>query len=94
MRDDEGLDAYDVGFQASEADSEAFLSIIIPTYDEGSSIRHALRQVLPTSYPCRTELIVVDDESSDETVEQLDGLSCDRLKVCRNSRNMGKAPPS
>ena len=33
MRDDEGLDAYDVGFQASAADGEVFLSILMPTYN-------------------------------------------------------------
>jgi hypothetical protein len=94
MGDNVGLDAYDADFQASAANGEVFLSIIMPTYNEGPTIRRAVCQVLSTSYPCRIELIVVDDESSDETVEQLDGLSCDRPKVCRNSRNTGRALPS
>lgn len=90
MRDIEGLGAHDVGFPAAAANGEVFLSIIMPTYNEGATIRRAVRQVLATAYPCRIELIVVDDGSSDETAEQLDGLSCDRLKVCRHSRNRGK----
>jgi glycosyltransferase involved in cell wall biosynthesis len=90
MRDNVGLDAYDLGSQGSATHGEVFLSIIMPTYNEGPTIRRAVRQVLSASYPCRTELIVVDDGSSDGTAEQLDGLSCDRLKVCRHSRNMGK----
>lgn len=112
MRDNEGLDAYEVDFQASAANlvdhrevqgsrvelllgasknhREVFLSIVMPAYNEGPTIRRAVRQVLSTRYPCRTELIVVDDGSSDETAEQLDGFSCDRLKVSRHSRNMGK----
>jgi glycosyltransferase involved in cell wall biosynthesis len=83
MRDNEGLDAYDVGFQASAPNGEVFLSIVMSTYNEGPTIRRPVRQVPSTSYPCRTELIVVDDGSSDETAEQPDGLSCDRLKACR-----------
>ena len=90
MQEIEGLDGYDVGFQEPAADGKVFLSIIMATYNEGPTIRRAVRQVLATSYPCRTELIVVDDGSSDGTAEQLDGLSCDRLKVCRHARNMGK----
>jgi dolichol-phosphate hexosyltransferase len=85
-----GLDAYGTGFRASVGNDEVFLSIVMPTYNEGRTIRRAIRQVLATSYPCRTELIVVDDGSSDETAKQLDGLSCDRLKICRHSRNRGK----
>jgi len=90
--DNVGLDTYDdVGFQASVANGQVFLSIVMPTCNEGHTIRRAVRQVLSTSHPCCTELIVADDESSAETAEQLDGLSCDRLKVCRNSPNMGKS---
>jgi hypothetical protein len=40
---------YDVGFQASAADDEVFLSIIMPIYNEGPTIRRAVRQVLSTS---------------------------------------------
>ena len=69
---------------------EVFLSIVMPAYNEGRTIRRAVSQILSTSYPCRTELIVVDDGSSDETAKELHGLSCDRLKVSRHSRNMGK----
>ena len=90
MRDNESLDIYDVNFQAPVANGEVFLSIVMPAYNEGPTIRRAVRQVLATSYPCRTELIVVDDGSSDQTAKQLDGLSCDRLKVYRHSRNRGK----
>jgi cellulose synthase/poly-beta-1,6-N-acetylglucosamine synthase-like glycosyltransferase len=71
MRDNKGLDAYDLGFQASAANGEVYLSIIMPTYNEGPTIRRAVRQVLSTSYPCRTELIVVDDGSSDEPLSNL-----------------------
>ena len=76
MRENEGLDTYGVGFEASATNVEVSLSIIMPTYNEGPTVRRAVRQVLSASYPCRTELIVVDDGSSDETAKQLDGLSC------------------
>jgi glycosyltransferase involved in cell wall biosynthesis len=77
--------------QIPSADSsEIFLSIVMPAYNEGSTIRYAVNHVLSASYPCRIELIVVDDGSSDNTAEQLSGLSCDRLTVVRHKRNFGK----
>jgi hypothetical protein len=84
MRDDECLDAYDVDFQASAANDEVFLSKVMLTYSEGPTIRHAVREALPTSHPCRTELVIVYDGGLDETAEQIDGLSCNQLKICRN----------
>ena len=77
--------------QRVSADSnEIFLSIVMPAYNEGSTIKHAVNHVLTANYPCRIELIVVDDGSSDDTAEQLSGLSCDQLTVVRHRRNRGK----
>ena len=70
--------------------SELFLSIVMPAYNEGRTIKRAVHHVLSTKYPCRVELIVIDDGSSDDTAEQLSGLSCDQLTVVRHRRNLGK----
>lgn len=70
--------------------AEVFLSIVMPTYNEGRTIVSAVNHVLSTSFPCQIELIVVDDGSSDDTLEKLNALSRDRLRVIRHPRNLGK----
>ena len=69
---------------------ELFLSIIMPVYNEGNTISRAINDVLSASYPCRTELIVVDDGSADDTASQVGALSRDDLIVVRHRRNLGK----
>jgi hypothetical protein len=44
-----GLDAYDAGFQAPEANGGVFLSIVMQTYNKGPTIRRAVSQLLSTS---------------------------------------------
>ncbi|MFI5203013.1 MAG: glycosyltransferase family 2 protein [Flavobacteriales bacterium] len=47
---------------------QPFISVIIPTYNRGSLIRHSILSVLNQDYP-NYEIIVVDDGSSDHTRE-------------------------
>lgn len=47
---------------------EPLVSIIMPTYNSGGTIRDAIDSVLKQSY-VNWELIITDDFSSDETVE-------------------------
>lgn len=76
------------------------LSIVIPAYNEGRRIGKAIRRVVDylAAQPYRSELILVDDGSTDETVDagvavweklagQADGVE---LRVLRNDRNRGK----
>ncbi len=60
------------------------VAIVIPAYNEAATIREVATQSLPFS----SNVIVVDDGSSDNTVEQLDGLA---VTVLRNDQNLGKA---
>lgn len=57
---------------------ELFLSLVMPAYNEGKKIKHAVTHVLTATYPCRVELIVVDDGSTDDIAAQLSELSCDQ----------------
>jgi hypothetical protein len=59
MRDDQGLDACDVGFLAFAADGAVSLSIVMPTCNEGPVIPRAVRQVLSAG--------VLDDQGKPET---------------------------
>src|SRR4051794_33821083 len=48
------------------------LSIIIPVYNEGSTISEVIEQVCSVDLPIEREIIVVDDGSTDGTVEALE----------------------
>ena len=64
------------------------VSVIIPAYNTekyiGKAIDSALAQTLP-----EIEVIVVDDCSTDNTVEIVKGFTDPRLKLLLNSENMG-----
>ncbi len=76
------------------------LSIVIPAYNEGDRIRESIRRVVGyvTGQPYRSELILVDDGSNDDTVsacvdvwkEQPSRVEGIELRVLRNDRNRGK----
>jgi glycosyltransferase involved in cell wall biosynthesis len=65
------------------------LSVIIPVYNEAQTIAEVIRRVL--AVPLDKEIIVVDDGSSDGTVEILHQLSRQRQILMHESRvNLGK----
>jgi glycosyltransferase involved in cell wall biosynthesis len=67
------------------------LSIIIPVFNEESTIERVLRKLLGTPFPCHIEIIVVDDGSTDRTRELLDDLNRDNIfKVHTSLINLGK----
>ena len=64
--------------------SKQSTAILIPAYNEGATIREL-------SIRCLEQLetvIIVDDGSTDDTVEQLDGL---KVIILENQINLGKA---
>jgi dolichyl-phosphate beta-glucosyltransferase len=73
---------------------EPFLSIVIPAYNEalrlGASLSKVRQYLESRNYP--TELIVVDDGSSDSTPELLQEFQayCPAMRVLRNEGNRGK----
>ena len=46
------------------------LSVVLPAYNEGEAIEHALAALEPVlaSLPCRSEVVVVNDGSRDDTL--------------------------
>ena len=66
------------------------LSILMPVYDEESTLADAVARVLAVPYPCDVELVVVEDGSKDKTREILAGLSDPRLSVFHHPVNRGK----
>lgn len=67
------------------------LSIIIPVYNEESTIAQVLRKLLAMTFPFGVEIIVVDDGSTDRTRELIAEINRDNvLKVHTSLINLGK----
>ncbi|HZP44965.1 MAG TPA: glycosyltransferase family 2 protein [Candidatus Binataceae bacterium] len=64
------------------------ISVVIPAYNERSTIAEVIRRVLSSDYD--VEVIVIDDGSSDGTSAELARLSDARLRCFRHARNRGK----
>ena len=60
------------------------VTVVLPAYNVGPYVAEAVQSVLEQTYEM-LELIVVDDGSTDDTVEQLQAIHDDRLRVIRQS---------
>ncbi|MDD5301911.1 MAG: glycosyltransferase family 2 protein [Elusimicrobia bacterium] len=65
------------------------LSILIPVYNEKSTVLELLRRVESVPLPVAKQIVIVDDGSTDGTREILQGLG-DRAIVILHERNRGK----
>lgn len=65
------------------------LSIIIPVYNERSTVSEVVDTVLAVDLPCDREIIVVDDGSDDGTAECLAGYG-EPVRLLTNPVNEGK----
>jgi len=74
----------------SPTQSPVKLSILMPVYNERFTIRTAVDGILSARYPCETELIIVDDGSTDGTWEYLSQMGDPRVRLQRHSANCGK----
>ena len=69
-------------------DGAACLSVVMPVYDEATTIETVIRRVLES--PLVAELIVVDDGSSDASAELVRGIDDPRLRLFVQPVNLGK----
>ena len=56
------------------------VSVIMPTYDRAAVLMEAVESVLRQTYP-HLELLVIDDGSTDDTLERLNKIEDGRLRV-------------
>lgn len=64
------------------------VSILIPTYNSEAYIAQALESIFNQTY-CNWEIILVDDASTDSTLEIVGNFNDERLKIISNQRNRG-----
>lgn len=68
------------------------ITIGIPTYNRGSSIRRELSRLIEGDVLQNAKILVIDDASTDDTAELLIEFSCfSQVRVLRNDRNLGYA---
>lgn len=66
------------------------LSIIMPVYNEAATIVRAVNRFLAVDYPCPVELIIVDDGSTDDTMQLLLPFNDSGITIVRHRINRGK----
>ena len=64
------------------------LSVVMPAYNEQDTIAEIVGLVLASPYTA--ELLIIDDASTDRTVEVIEGISDPRIRLLRQSVNQGK----
>ena len=80
------------GSDAEEPDSHryALLSVIVPVFNERSTVAEVIRRIRAVELPVDIEVIVVDDGSSDGTDKVLAALGDSSIRVIEHERNRGK----
>ncbi len=63
------------------------VSVIIPTYNRAVKVYRAILSAIDQTY-MDTEIIVIDDASTDNTIERLNEFG-NRIKIIRHDKNMG-----
>lgn len=82
--DEHALDATHSGWRPT------LTSIILATYNERENIRDTITEIFG-HVPGQVEVIVVDDDSPDETWKLVEGLDDDRVKLIRRVSTRGLA---
>ncbi len=72
------------------------LTIVMPVYNELATLRHALDRLLAVDMPVPTEVLVVDDGSTDGCLDTIDDLesSDGKVRLVRQPRNPARASRS
>lgn len=68
--------------------ADPFVSVIIPTYKRAMLVQRAIESVLRQTYR-NFEILVVDDESPDNTTSVVKAIPDSRIKYIRHEKNKG-----
>ncbi len=64
------------------------VSVCIPAYNNAAYIKETIDSILNQTYP-NIELVICDDKSKDNTVEVIESIKDDRIKLYKNEKNLG-----
>jgi len=67
------------------------ISVIIPTYNTALLIERTIRSVIDQRAAPEWEMIVVDDGSTDNTLDMVECMREPRIRIFRQGRNLGPA---
>jgi glycosyltransferase involved in cell wall biosynthesis len=72
---------------STQAPAEPFFSIVMPTWNRGAIVRETIHSLLNQDFPdSQYEVIIVDDGSTDNTLECLDEFS-NRVRIYRQANS-------
>jgi glycosyltransferase involved in cell wall biosynthesis len=86
----DGDRAVDPTDEATGPDQYRLLSVIVPVFNERSTVAEVIRRIRAVTLPFDVEVIVVDDGSSDGTDKVLQALGDSTIRVIDHKVNLGK----
>ena len=70
--------------------NKPLVSVVVPTHNDSKYISEAIASIVNQTYD-NLEIIVIDDFSTDNTVEIIESFNDKRIKIIRNDTNRGAA---
>jgi glycosyltransferase involved in cell wall biosynthesis len=83
-------DLRQAGDDAPDGHRYELLSVIVPVFNERTTVAEVIRRIRAVSLPVDVEVVVVDDGSSDGTDKVLAALGDSTVRVINHPRNRGK----
>jgi glycosyltransferase involved in cell wall biosynthesis len=81
---------YPVGEAGPDAHRYELLSVIVPVFNERSTVAEVIRRIRAVDLPVEIEVIVVDDGSSDGSDKVLAAMGDSTVRVINHPSNRGK----
>lgn len=66
------------------------ITILIPVFNEEKTIGSVLNKISKIRFPCKSEIIVVDDGSTDNTIVEIKKNNSKKIKLISKKSNSGK----
>jgi glycosyltransferase involved in cell wall biosynthesis len=76
--------------QTDSGHNYRLLSVVVPVFNERSTVAEIVRRIRAVELPLRLEVVVVDDGSSDGSDKVLAALQDSTVRLIKHPHNMGK----